>query len=269
VLRVAFVVLSNLALAGAAHAGACPPARLVVLPGDDLRGDDTAAPTNVELRVVFDARRVEVVEMRDRTTRSTVASGTASAADATLVLRGADGVEVPIDVRRALGAAHPVWLARPRSELVPNARYTVSIRTKERDYAVAHFTTTSGPLRDAPQLTRVASARVLRWPEPRSWKDPSGLYAELALDGLAGAAGLELHELAADELPSATTLRWIGSAAATVRLGSTTACPPASFAFPDPPKGKLHLWLRAYDLAGKTTELREVVLDPAHPQRAR
>lgn len=249
-----------------AHAGACPGEHLVVLPGDDGASEtDPSAPTNIELRVVFGALDVEVVELADRTTRRIVASGTANARESSLVLRTATGTEVPIVLRRALSAAHPVWLARPKSELAPRTRYVVSIRTPEREYVVAHFVTTERDA-DAPALASVTSAKVFRWPAVQHWKDPAGMYAELALAGLRDAAGVELHELAEGETPSETTLRWIGGPQR-IRFGSTSSCGHPSYDLPT--KSTRTVWLRAFDLAGNTSALVKATLDTRHPARAR
>lgn len=224
-----------------AYAGACPWGRLRVEVRD-------GAPTNVEVRFTFESETVEVREVGAG--GAILKEAPASARDATLTLR-ANGAVVPVTLRRELGAAHPRWLARPVKDLAPHTAYTVSVA----DVDVVRFVTGDGPDHDAPKLAG-AKATVYGWPWARDWKDPSGTFAELALDGLEGATGVEVYDD-----PDARELRWFGEQP---RFGSISECGTATYSMATHP-----IWVRAYDAAGNVSPLREVDLDARRPKRRR
>jgi hypothetical protein len=260
------VVLVLLALAGVAHAGACPSAQLASLPGDGA----VAVPTNVRPRVVFRAATVEAHELADPTTRRVVASGTVVAADAEVLVRKTGGAIVPATIRRTTAAPHLVVTVEPTAALAAATRYEVVVRSKTAAYAVAHFTTAAAPDTVAPTLAKADHAQLVTWKpsRPPHWKDPHGSYVEVAVSATDEAA-FEIHVLAPGEPASDATLRTIAlQSAGKLRFGVVDSCAGADFAIPAATKTqpKLHVSIRAVDLAGNASPLRELTIDLAKPR---
>jgi hypothetical protein len=248
---------------GRVQAGACPNGRLRLTPASSV------VPTNVELRLVFDAPEVELVELADGT-QSITASGAASAAELEVVVRKDGGAVVPTTIRRTSHASRPSLAVQPRSPLAARTRYAVVAHTKTADYVISRFMTGDGPDDVPPTLDKVDQARVFRWTpsSPPHWKDVNGSFAELTLSGVQDAAGYEIHELQPGEAPSESTLRVVTTGrGATVQFGSLSSCFGADFELPAVARRTksqpLHLWIRAFDLAGNVSPLREVTLDLA------
>lgn len=222
----------------AAFAGACPNPHYVRVDVED------GAPTNAELRVYFGGETDAVYDLGPN--REVLAQGEVSARTDALVLRTAAGVEMPVTLRRALNMEHPEWLARPVKPLAPHTSYIVSVGK----WKVGQFTTGDGPLGDATAVT-VKKVAAKRWPDSNDWKSPHGKYVELTLDR---AAMIEVHELAAGEAPSETTLRFVSRGAdKQVRLGASGPCLGSNFDL-----SLHHVWVRAFDTAGNVSALQEV-----------
>ncbi len=261
--------------AAGAYAGACPSAHLAVMPADNAQ----SVPTNVQVRLLFERDEVEAFELIDGSSSQIAKTGMITAAKVDVVVRRAGGREVAATVTRALAAAHPVVIVQPTAALAAHAHYEVVARGGGGELIVSRFETGATALGDVPALSGVVRARALRWAESShpSWKDPHGSYAEVTLDGVRGAAGYELHERTADEPASAHTLRAVlvqdrDDPRPEIRFGSLGACGAPDYAFPPVPRGKRHaphhLWIRAFDLAGHVSSLREITLDLAPVERA-
>jgi hypothetical protein len=250
-----------------AAAGECPHPHLAVLPADGARD----VPTNVEVRVVMEAASVEVFELVDPVTRQIAKEGDVSTFG--VVLRDAHGATIATRTRR-IDARHPIAIADPVTALAANTTYAVVVHAPKEDYVVSHFTTGAARDGDAPALDKVKTARISDWPRQGDWKDAYGSLAEAELGGVEGAAGFELHDLSGDASPSDTTLRAvILSAGPRVRFGSAWGCVAPNFAIPGKPARNAdahwHVWVRAFDLAGNVSPMREMIFDLRHRSIAR
>jgi hypothetical protein len=255
----------------AAHAGACPDAHLQV-----LVPEHSAVPTNFQVRVVFQRDQpVEVIELVDPTTRQIKATGRVAAADAEVIVRKDGGAVVPADVHRTTASTRPVITVQPQAPLDPMTRYVVVVRTKQQDFVVARFTTENDPDASPPALAPVVKAQLFTWHfKTPDWKDPSGSFAEVTVSGVTGAAGFEIHELQPGDTASETTLRAIVTGTGPrLRFGSLDACSDVDLRFPAVSKGaRSQPWklaIRAFDLAGNVSPLRDFTIDLAKPRLTR
>lgn len=266
------VVAAVAARPGPAAGGACPEPHLATVPRDGA----TAVPTNVQPRVVFEAATVEVVELVDRATRQIAKSGAASAADAEIRLRDSTGGIVAAELRR-IATRHPVFVVRPTAELAANRDYDIIVHTAADDYAVARFTTGDAPDRVEPGFDGVGAARLHAWTpsKPAHWKDVLGSYAEVAVTGLDGAAGFELHALGehADATDATLVALVLSTRGGKLEFGSLSSCVTADVEIPGRPKRgqphDWHLWVRTFDAAGNASPLRELTFDLRRRKRAR
>ena len=258
------------AFAARASAGACPGPGIRVLPDGSA-----AVPTNVQVRLLFDAERVAVVELVDEVTRQIRKEGTVDAGAVDVLLETDDGAAVPVSLRRPPSTFRPVIIAAPTTPLAPRTRYAVIVRSGPDSYVVGRFATGDGPDTEPPAIGAVVDARFFRYPEPTDWKDPTGSAADVTFSGVDGAAALEVYALDGAGPPTDAGLRAIVEhrSGATVTLRDGGPCQWANFEFPDVPRGAraypLSLGVRAVDAAGNASALVELTLDLAHPRMAR
>ncbi|MDY0001286.1 MAG: hypothetical protein RBU30_08340 [Polyangia bacterium] len=250
--------------------GACPSPQVRVFPGATV-----PAPTNVRVRLVFDAEEVTVHDVPDPKTRSIRKTGSVRAKNVRVALRDMQGKEARVSLHRPPATHNPILYVLPVAPLRPSTRYDVVLKTGAEEYVIDQITTGTLPATTPPTIGNIELAIYSAYPQARHWKDPSGRYIFVTLSAGSGATAYEVHELPGSAGPSDATLRsvlpGISVGKIILRLEERPSCGSGNFSFPKvSPSARSHplrLGIRALDDAGNKSPVREVELDLTRPGR--
>lgn len=256
------LVAAALLMPASARGGACPGPGVAIEP-------TSTAPTNAQVRMIFDAPSAEVTEHPVGSSQNE-RSAYVAAADVEVILREASGRVVPATIERTARSTKPIVIVTPGAPMRPSTPHEIVLRSKVGTVIAARFTTGTDVDTEAPTLGTVGAARVYRWAPAHHWKDATGMFAEVHVTGTKGAIGFELHALGADARATASTLVAViytggDTPDQVVRFGNLTACNGTNFILPAKEKTQ-RLAIRAFDAAGNVSVFGDVVLDLAHPR---
>jgi hypothetical protein len=258
------LVLMVLGSGGVAAGKQAQPATVRIFPRGDI-----GAPTNTRVRFTFDRQdELQVLDI-DVGSRQVRANGVTSASTARLSLRRDDGSLVPATVHRLPATARPVFILVPVAPLAAHTRYTATVRTADKDYAIDAFRTGAGADTTPPVLDRVDDLRFTPGRPVKRYGDPRGSWATMTMAGASddrGIVSVEIYELPAGATAAkAADLRsvLVPGADHSVWLGDQGVYDP-NFVFPAAGKAAprhLRLGVRLIDLAGNASPIRIVDID--------